>query len=168
MLKTFGTALLLTCGLAITTSPALALQVVVTGMDKNGDGSTTYHYAVKTDPGETLSPGSDFVTVYNFSMVDGSAKTPAGWAFTSPEFGKTPTWNGYPVVLPVDIPALNNLTWTATKTIPGGSQIDGFSATTHASASTDGEYTAQVTRSAGGKSSKQAIIGHIPTPAYTQ
>ena len=71
MLKTFGATLLLVSGLAITAGPALALQAVVTQVDKNTDGSMTYHFAVKTDQGETLTPGeskatADFVTVYNF------------------------------------------------------------------------------------------------------
>lgn len=166
MLKSFGGALLLSCGLAIATSPAFALQVVVTGVDKNADGSSTYHYAVKTDPGETLTPGADFVTVYNFSLVDGSAKAPAGWTFSSAEFGKTPTWHGYPAVGPVDIPGLSNLTWSPDSKIGGGMQIDGFSATTRNSGTTQGEYSAQVTRSAGGKPSKQALLGQIPAPAF--
>src|SRR5579862_9795585 len=142
---------------------ASALQVVVTQMDKNQDGTVTYHFAVKTDPGETLSSGSDFVTVYNFGgLVEGSAKSPAGWTFSSPEFGRTPTWNGYPVVLPVDIPQLNNVTWTAESPVGGGKEIGGFSVTTRATCVTEGEYTAEVTRSGGGNPSKQAIIGHIP------
>jgi hypothetical protein len=58
-------------------------------VDKNTDGSMTYHFAVKTDQGETLTPGasketSDFVTVYNFyGLVAGSAKSPAGWGVTT-------------------------------------------------------------------------------------
>ena len=85
MLKAFGAALLLVSALAMTADPARALQVVVTQVDKNTDGSMTYHFAVKTDPGETLTPGAskatgDFVTVYNFyGLIDGSAKVPAGW-----------------------------------------------------------------------------------------
>src|SRR5580704_13356222 len=126
MFKTLGAALLLTSGLAIAGSPALALQVVVTGVDKGADGTATYHNAIKTDPGETLTPGVDFVTIYNFSLVDGSAKTPDGWTFSSAEFGKTPTWHGYTVVGAVDIPGLSNLTWTPTSTIGGGTQVDGF------------------------------------------
>ena len=71
MLKTFGAALLLASGLAIATAPARALQIVVAQVDKNADGSMTYHFAIKTDQGETLTPGeskatSDFVTVHNF------------------------------------------------------------------------------------------------------
>ena len=71
MLKTFGLALLLASGLAIAGAPVRALQIVVTQVDKNTDGSMTYHFAVKTDQGETLAPGesketSDFVTIYNF------------------------------------------------------------------------------------------------------
>ena len=38
MLKTFGVALLLASGLAITAGPALALQAVVTQVDKNPMG----------------------------------------------------------------------------------------------------------------------------------
>ena len=77
MLKTFGLALLLASGLAIAGAPVRALQIVVTQVDKNTDGSMTYHFAVKTDQGETLAPGefketSDFVTIYNFyGLVDG-------------------------------------------------------------------------------------------------
>jgi type 1 fimbria pilin len=69
VLKTFGAALLLaSSGLAITVGPALALQAVVTQVDKNTDGSETYHFAVKLDQGETLAPGeskatADFVTI---------------------------------------------------------------------------------------------------------
>ena len=54
MLKAFGAAVLLVSALAMTADPARALQVVVTQVDKNTDGSMTYHFAVKTDPGETL------------------------------------------------------------------------------------------------------------------
>ena len=85
MLKTLRAALLLATGLAITSDPAFAIQTIVTQVDKNADGSMTYHFAVKLDQGETLMPGAskeataDFVTVYNFyGMVDGSVKSPPG------------------------------------------------------------------------------------------
>ena len=132
MLKIFGAVLLLASGLAITAAPARALQIVVTQVDKNDDGSMTYHFAIKTDQGETLTPGeskatSDFVTVYNFyGLVDGSVKSPAGWEFSSEEFGRTPYWNGYPLVLPVEVPGTPNLTWAVTKPVAAGAQIDGF------------------------------------------
>jgi len=152
MLKAFGAALLLVSALAMTADPARALQVVVTQVDKNTDGSMTYHFAVKTDPGETLTPGAskatgDFVTVYNFyGLIDGSAKVPAGWEFSSEASGRTPELGGYPLVLPVDVPNTPNLTWTVTKPITGGSQIDGFTATTSVGTVAQGEYTAQVTQ----------------------
>ena len=176
---------MLASGLAIIGGPALALQTVVTQTDKNPDGSVTYHFAVKTDEGETLTPGeskatSDFVTVYNFyGLVDGSAKSPAGWEFSSEQFGRTPTWNGYPRVLPVDVPGTPNLTWTVTKPVAAGAQIEGFTATTHVSAMIEDEYTAQVTRhspairgvatgtpGAAAMVSKQALIGALPTPNF--
>ena len=152
MLKAFGAALLLVSALAMTADPARALQVVVTQVDKNTDGSMTYHFAVKTDPGETLTPGAskatgDFVTVYNFyGLIDGSAKVPAGWEFSSEASGRTPELGGYPLVLPVDVPNTPNLTWTVTKPVAAGVQIDGFTATTHVSTIVEGQYTGQVTR----------------------
>jgi hypothetical protein len=186
MRKAFGAALLLASGLAITATPAPALEMVVAQVDKNTDGSMTYHFILKTDPGETLTPSeskatADFVTVYNFyGLVDGSAKSPAGWEFSSEEFGRTPTWNGYPVVLPLDVPNTPNLTWTVTKPVAGGTQIDGFTATTRVGAMVQGQYAAQVTRqlpamqgaAAGGtpsvmaKASKQAVISALPTPSF--
>ena len=185
MLKTVGAALLFACALPITARPALALQAVVTQVDKNADGSMTYHFAVKTDQGETLTPGeskaaADFVTIYNFyGLVDGSVKSPTGWEFSSEEFGRTPTLDGYPLVLPVDIPNTPNLTWTVTKPVAGGAQIEGFAATTRVSGMVQGEYTAQVTRQlpaikgvaaetpgAAAKESKQALIGLLPTPTF--
>jgi hypothetical protein len=185
VLKTVGAALLFACALPITARPALALQAVVTQVDKNADGSMTYHFAVKTDQGETLTPGeskatADFVTIYNFyGLVDGSVKSPAGWDPSSEEFGRTPTLDGYPLVLPVDIPNTPNLTWTVTKPVAGGAQIEGFAATTRVSGMVQGEYTAQVTRQlpaikgvaaetpgAAAKESKQALIGLLPTPTF--
>jgi hypothetical protein len=185
VLKTFGAALLLASGLAFNAAPALALQAVVTQVDKNADGSTTYHFAIKTDPGETLTPGeskasADFVTIYNFyGLVDGSVKSPPGWVFSSEESGRTPALNGYPMVLPVDVPNTPNLTWTVTKPVATGAQIDGFSATTRVSTMVEGQYSGEGTRqlpaiqgvSAGAavtamKTAKQAVIGAIPTPSF--
>jgi hypothetical protein len=57
VLKTFASVLLVASGFAITAVPVRALQIVVTQVAKNTDGSTTYHFVVKTDQGETLKPG---------------------------------------------------------------------------------------------------------------
>jgi hypothetical protein len=137
----------------------------------------------KTDQGETLTPGGskatpDFVTVYNFyGLID--AKAPAGWEFSSEESGRTPAMNGYPQVLPLDVPNTPNLTWTVTKPVAAGAQIDGFTATTRVSTMVQGQYTAQVTRQspaiqgvaagtpgAAAMVSKQALIGALPTPSF--
>jgi hypothetical protein len=185
MLKTFGTALLLASGLVIAVAPAHAMQILVTQVDKNTDGSMTYHFAVKTDQGETLTPGeskanADFVTVYNFyGLLEGSAKVPPGWEFSSEEFGRTPTMSGYPLVLPLDVPNTPNLTWTVTKPVAAGVEVDGFTATTRVSTTVQGQYTAQVTRQspaipgaaagtpgAAAMVSKQALIGALPTPSF--
>jgi hypothetical protein len=167
MWKNAGAALVFATGLACLAGPALALQAYVSHIDKNADGSATYHFTVQTDAGETLTPGADFVTIYNFAgLVGGSAKAPAGWNASSEEFGKTPMLHGYPMVFPVDIPSLSNVTFTPTKAISGGAKIDGFTVTTSVSATTEGEYSAAVTRSGSGKASKQAVLGTIETPAF--
>ena len=89
------------------------------------------------------------MTVYNFyGLIDGSAKVPAGWEFSSEETGRTPAMGGYPLVLPLDVPNAPNLTWTVTKPVAAGVQIDGFTATTRVTTMVQGEYTALVTRQA--------------------
>lgn len=181
MLKVLGASLLLASGLVLGASPAQALQTIVTQLDKNADGSTTYHFSLKLDQGETLSPGeskatADFVTVYNFfGLVEGSPKSPAGWEFSSEQFGRTPMLDGYPLVLPVDVPNTPNLTWTVTKPVTAGGQIDGFTATTRVGTTVRGEYAAQATRESPAvagtpgvpaASTKQALIGLLPTPGF--
>jgi hypothetical protein len=162
-----------------------AAQLAVTQVDKNADGTMTYHFSIKVGQTETMEPGAsdalpaDFVTVYNFyGLIDGSVKTPDGWKFTSEESGRTPGMGGYPLVLPVDIPGTPNITWTATAPVKPGTEVIGFSAATRMTTMTDGMYSAQVTqRSAPIKgaagppgsatmTSKQAQIGMIATPSF--
>ena len=174
--------MLVAAGLSAAAMPAQAIQANVTQIDSNSDGTKTYHFTITLDQGDKLVPGSgaaaDFVTVYNFyGFVDGSEKAPDGWKFTSEEFGRTPTLNGYPMVLPVDVPNTPNLTWTATKPIAAGTTIEGFTANTKSPTTVEGEYSAQVTRDAVAvkgspsgmstpASSKQAVIGLLPTPGF--
>ena len=150
-MTTFKLAVLIASGMALGATPAPALQTSVTQVDKSADGTMTYHFAIKLDQGETLSPAqgkmsADFVTIYNlFGFVENSAKSPPGWDFSSEEFGRTPMFNRYPLVLPVDVPNTPNLTWMVTKPVAAGGQIDGFTATTHVG-TVQGENSAQATR----------------------
>ena len=162
-----------------------AAQVTVTQVDKNSDGTTTYHFVLKVDQTETMGPGNgdalpaDFFTIYNFyGLVDGSVKTPDGWTFTSEATGRTPAMGGYPLVLPTDVPGTPNLTWTATAPIKPGTEVAGFSAVTRVGAMTDGTYSAFVTQRSGpiagapgspgsaAMVAKQALIGMIMTPSF--
>ncbi len=87
------------------------------------------------------------MTIYNFSgLVGRSAQSPAGWEFSSEEVGRTPTRNGYPAVLPVDVPNTPNLTCAVTKPVAAGSQIDGFTAIARMAGVADVKYTARVRR----------------------
>ena len=162
-----------------------AAQLTVTQVEKNADGTVTYHFSIKVGQTETMEPGSgdalpaDFVTIYNFyGLVDGSVKTPNGWKFTSEESGRTPTMGGYPLVLPMDIPGTPNITWTATAVVKPGTEVTGFSAATRVTTMTDGMYSAMVTQRSGAiqgapgspgsatMTSKQAQIGMIATPSF--
>ncbi len=165
--------------------PARACSPTVTKIEKNADGTITYHFKIKVDEGTTAEAGAkdanpDFFTIYNFyGFVEDSVKTPAGWKFSSEEFGKTPTLNGYPLVLPVDVPGTPNLTWTCTKPVKAGTEVTGFSAKTRVAKTTEGMYSAQVTRPVAaieglaaepgkpaGKSIKEGRIGTITKPAF--
>jgi hypothetical protein len=168
--------------------PARALSPTVTKIEKNTDGTITYHFKIKVDEGTTAEAGAagakdanpDFFTIYNFyGFIEDSVKTPEGWKFSSEEFGKTPALNGYPLVLPVDVPGTPNLTWTCTKPVKAGTEVTGFSAKSRVAKTTDGMYSAQVTRRAaaieglatepgkpGSKPTKEGRIGTITKPAF--
>jgi hypothetical protein len=171
--------------LSMPSAGANAAQLTVTQVDKNADGTMTYHFSIRVGQTETMEPGSgdalpsDFITIYNFyGLVDGSVKTPGGWNFTSEESGRTPAMGGYPLVLPVDIPGTPNITWTATAVVKPGTEVTGFSATTRVTTMTDGMYSAMVTQRSGPiqgapgppgsatMTSKQAQIGMISTPSF--
>lgn len=179
MLKIFVNIVVVASSLSLTIVQGLAMQTIVTKVDKNNDGTATYHFLIEVEKGESITPSEgkatgDFVTVYNFyGFVEGSAKAPAGWTFSSEEFGRTPTANGYPLVLPLDVPNTPNLTWTASKPVAAGTRIDGFAATTRVQTMVPGEYAAQVTRQTPAvegtpmpKQSRQAVIGTLPTPTF--
>lgn len=87
--------------------------------------------------------------------------------------------NGYPIVLPPDVPNTPNLTWAVSKTVGAGAEVDGFTATTRGKMMVEGESASQVTRqspaarggAAGAENatatkSKQAITGSLPTPSF--
>ena len=161
--------------------PARAAHLSVTKIEKGADGTATYTFKLKVDAGTTAEVG-DFVTVYNFfGFVEGSVKAPAGWEFSSEQFGKTPALNGYPLVLPVDVPGTPNLTLTCKQPVKGGGGDLTFTAKTRVTKTVTGLYTAQVTRPAEAGSpvaplapgepadamlNKEARIGRLTLPDF--
>jgi hypothetical protein len=171
--------------LSITSADTNAAQLTVTQVDKNADGTMTYHFSIKVGQEESMEPGSgdalppDFVTIYNFyGLVDGSVKTPDGWKFTSEESGRTPIMAVYPLVLTVDIQGTPKITWTAMAEVKPGNEVTGLSDETRVTTMTDGMYSALVTQRSGPiqgapgspgsatMASKQAQIGMIATPSF--
>ena len=172
---------------SMTSAEADAAQLTVTQVDKNADGTMTYHFSIKVGQTEAMVPAAsdalpaDFVTIYNFyGLVDGSVKTPDGWKFTSEESGRTPGLGGYPLVLPVDVPGTTNVTWTATAAVKPGTEVTGFSASTRMATMTHGMYSAQVTQrsdpikgapgtpGSATMTSKQAQLGMFATPSFLE
>jgi hypothetical protein len=171
--------------LLLTTVTADAAQVTVAKVERNPDGTTTYHFAIKVEEAETMGPATsdqnpaDFVTIYNFyGLIEGSVKTPDGWQFSSEPSGRTPAMGGYPLVLPIDVPGTPNITWTPTAPAKPGTEVTGFAATTRVGTMTDGMYSVLVTQraapiegaagpaAAGAMVSKQAQIGMIESPSF--
>ena len=56
MLKTSMTAILLASSFVPAAAPASAMQAIVTQVDKNKDGTMTYHYAIEVDRERRLLP----------------------------------------------------------------------------------------------------------------
>lgn len=170
---------------SITLAETNAAQLTVMQVERNADGTMTYHFSIKIGQTETMEPGGgdalppDFLTIYNlYGLDDGSVKTPDGWKFTSEESGRTPVTGGYPLVLPADIPGTPNITWMATATVEPGSEVTGCSATTRVTTMTDGMYSAMVIQRSGpiqgvagspasaAMTYKQAQIEMISTPSF--
>jgi hypothetical protein len=167
-----------TCSvLVIAASAASAMQPSVEQIEKNGDGTYTYHFKIRLDDGITVesgatAPNPDFFTIFNFDgFVPDSSKSPAGWTFSTSTNGVTPLRGGKALVNPEDIEGIPNLTWSRTgPTLKGPLEITGFSARTKTAGTMVGEYGSQVTRTPGTvnpkepKESKEARIGSITTP----
>lgn len=184
MLNTLKIAVLLAASLGFNAAPAFALQTSLKQVDKNADSNTSYRLSIKLGQGETLnrpekkSP-ADFITVYSFSgLIEGQLNLPQNGSSPRKSSGGPPTLNGYPLVLPVDVPNTPSLTSTVTKAMTAGAQVNGFTAVTRVGTMVQREYSAQVTHQssatkvATGTSSvaaaptKQALIGLLPTPSF--
>lgn len=171
MAVTAGAMLLTTAG------AALAIQPTVVQIEKNTDGTYTYHFKIKIDDSVTVesgkeAPSPDFFTIFNFDgFVPDSAKSPEGWTFSTSTNGVTPLREGKALVNPLDVEGIPNLTWSRTgPALKGPVEITGFSARTKTAGTLVGEYGSQVTRPPGTLNpkepteSKEARIGSITTP----
>ena len=158
-------------------SAAWAMQPTVVQIEKNADGTYTYHFKVKIDDAVTVEsgkaePNPDFFTIFNFDgFVPDSAKSPEGWTFSTSTNGVTPLRGGKALVNPLDVEGIPNLTWSRTgPALKGPVEITGFSARTKTAGTVVGEYGSQVTRTPGTlnpknpSESKEARIGAITTP----
>jgi hypothetical protein len=170
--------LAVSCAVLMTAASAVsAMQPSVVQIEKNADGTYTYHFKIRIDDGITVESGAtppnpDFFTIFNFEgFVPDSPKSPTGWTFSTSTNGVTPLRGGKALVNPEDIEGIPNLTWSRTgPALKGPSEITGFSVRTKSAGTMVGEYGAQVTRTPGTvnpkepRESKEARIGSITTP----
>ena len=158
-------------------SAAWAMQPTVVQIEKNADGTYTYHFTITIDNAVTVesgtaAPNPDFFTIFNFDgFVPDSATSPEGWTFSTSTNGVTPLRGGKALVNPEDVEGIPNLTWSRTgPALKGPVEITGFSARSKTAGTMVGEYGAQVTRTPGTlnpkdpKEAKEARIGSITTP----
>jgi hypothetical protein len=156
---------------------AWAMQPTVVQIEKNNDGTYTYHFKIKIDDAVTVesgkeAPNPDFFTIFNFDgFVPDSAKSPEGWTFSTSTNGVTPLRGGKALVNPLDVEGIPNLPWSRTgPALKGPVEITGFSARTKTAGTMVGEYGSQVTRTPGTlnpkdpNESKEARIGSITSP----
>jgi hypothetical protein len=177
MVRFLRISLLASAVLLTAVSAAWAMQPTVVQVEKNGDGTYTYHFKIRIDDGITVESGTtepnpDFFTIFNFDgFVPDSAKSPQGWTFSTSTNGVTPLRGGKALVNPEDIEGIPNLTWSRTgPALKGPVEVAGFSARTQTVGTMVGEYGSQVTRAPGTvnpkelKEGKEARIGSITTP----
>lgn len=163
----------------LTSLNAYSMQPILVEVKPESDGTYTYQYKIKTDHSVMVKGGSiendaDFFTLFNFGgMVEGSAKQPTGWSFSSSTQGLTPFRTGRTVLNPFDINGVPNVTWTRTGTdLKTASEISGFSVRSVVKEAMLGEYGVQVTRIDLGKlkhkfessEEKEARLGYVWIP----
>jgi len=101
-------------------------------------GSFRWTYAIVL-PTDVQIRSGDYFTIYDFAgYVSGSESSPADWNFSTSSTGTTPAG-----VLPVDNPALPNLTWTYSgPTTVGQSGLGNFWAISPYGNGTEASFTA--------------------------
>lgn len=160
------TILLVALTLAAILTSARA-DIIPTYISATPDGTNTvWSYQVNITVDQNAVAG-DYFTIYDFgNFIPGTSVQPAGWTFSFAAVGVTPS-----DTTPPDNPSLFNLTWTYTgDTIPGGtpagSNIGPFSITVAglSTASTNGFFAAQGTRSGDPLGTKIGNVGSITIP----
>lgn len=147
-------------------APTLAAaNIIPSGTTNNGVGPYTWTYNLQLSQDQDAVAGlaptvnpvqqnnlgfGSFFTIYDFDgYVGGSCAGPTGWACTSQNVGFTPS-----DVIPVDNPAIVNLTWAYTSGArisgnPNGTDLGDFSAQTIYNTIAQVSYTARGVKNTG-------------------
>jgi hypothetical protein len=101
-------------------------------------GNFRFTYSVVLPSNYSLHTG-DYFTIYDFHGLMGGNQQPAGWTYGTTNVGQTP-----PGILPVDDPAVPNLTWTyngpTLSGSMGGADLGNFSVLSSSGIAMDSDF----------------------------
>jgi hypothetical protein len=139
----------------------LPVNVTISADDVN----YRYSYGVVLTSDSVLRTG-DYFTVYDFQgLQEGSNMQPDGFAFSSGLVGATPAGT-----VPVDDPAISNVTWTYTgpDTVVGQTGLGNFMVVSTYDTTTEGVFAAFSHREIDGQPDANITEADVPVPVANE
>lgn len=165
-MRHFGFAsLVLTVWMGLFSGDTKAGLLPVTVTISADDVNHRYSYGVVLTSDSVLHTG-DYFTVYDFDgLQEGSNMQPEGFAFSSNLVGVTPAGT-----LPVDDPAISNVTWTYTgpDTVVGQTGLGNFMVVSTYDTTTEGVFAAFSHREIDGQPNANITEADVPVPVATE
>jgi hypothetical protein len=159
------TRLLLACAaLAAAAGPAAAGLLPTQWSVTPEDGQFRWTYAIVL-PTDSQIRNGDYFTIYDFAgYVPSSNNQPSDWVFTTQNVGPTPL-----DVLPMDDPAVPNLSWryTGPTVTTGQIGLGNFWAVSQFGDAADSYFTASTHRTSDGRTDNNITTTTVPVPVAT-
>ena len=157
--------ILLACAAAVAAAGPAAAGLLPTQWSVTPeDGNYRWTYAIVLPTDSQIRTG-DYFTIYDFAgYVPGSNSQPADWTFTTQNLGPTP-----PDVVPMDDPAVPNVSWKYTGPTVTSGQIGlgNFWALSNFGQSADSFFTASTHRTSDGRTDNNITTTTVPVPVAT-
>ena len=154
--------ILLACAAAVAAANPAAAGLLPTQWSVTPeDGNYRWTYAIVLPTDSQIRTG-DYFTIYDFAgYVPGSNSQPGDWTFTSQNLGPTP-----PDVVPMDDPAVPNVSWqyTGPTVTTGQIGLGNFWALSAYGQSADSFFTASTHRTSDGRTDNNITTTTVPVP----